>query len=60
MQDNYVIASEIMKLNEHENSYIVYDIKLAAVIHALENMMELTFGQEIYFSNRSYQCDMFL
>ena len=35
-QEGHVIAYESRKLNIHENNYAMYDLELAAVIHALK------------------------
>ena len=35
MQDNHVIAYESRKLKDHEKNYVVNDLELVVVIHAL-------------------------
>lgn len=36
MKDNRVISYESRKLKEHEKNYVLYDLELVAVMHALK------------------------
>ena len=36
IQDGHVICYESRKLKEHENKYVVHDMELTAIIHALK------------------------
>jgi len=35
MQDGHVVFYESQKLNEHEQNYLMHDLELATIIHAL-------------------------
>lgn len=45
LQDNSVIAYESRKLKGHEKNYVVYDMELAAVIHALKMWRHYLLGK---------------
>jgi hypothetical protein len=36
MQEVYVICYELCKLKEHEKNYVMHDLELAAIVHALK------------------------
>lgn len=36
MQEGQVVCYESRKLNEHEQNYVIHDLELVAIIHALE------------------------
>ena len=36
IQENYVVACESRKLKEHKNNYVMHDLELDAIIHALK------------------------
>ena len=38
MQDGQVVCYESRKMNEHEKNYVIHDLELEAIIHAL-NML---------------------
>ena len=48
MQENFFIAYESRKLKKHEQNYNVYDLELAAVIHALKMWRNYLLG--IFFT----------
>lgn len=46
LQENVVIAYETRKLKKHENNYVVYDLELVAVIHALKMWRNYLLGKK--------------
>jgi hypothetical protein len=36
MQEGHVICYESIKLNEHESNYVIHDLNLATIVHALK------------------------
>lgn len=51
MQDNYVIGYESRKLKEREKNYVVYDLELVAVIHALKMWWRYLLGNKFTLVN---------
>jgi len=45
MQEGKVIAYKSMKLKEHEHKYSIYDLELAAIIHALKMWRHYLIGR---------------
>lgn len=46
MQDNAIIAYESRKLKTHEQEYVVYDLELIVVIHALKMWRPYLLGKK--------------
>jgi len=46
LQENAVIAYEPRKLKKHEHNYVVYDLELAVVIHALKMWRHYLLGKK--------------
>lgn len=45
-QNNSVIAYESRKLKNHENNYVIYDLELEIVIHALKMWRHFMLGEK--------------
>lgn len=44
MLENVVVAYESMKLKTHENNYVVYDLELPTIIHAIKMWRQYLLG----------------
>lgn len=51
MQERQVVCYESHKLNEHEQNYLMHDLELAAIIHALKMWRHYLLGRRFTMMN---------
>ena len=54
LQENYVLAYESRKLEEHDKNYAMHDLELASIIHALKMWRNYLIGRKILLMSDKY------